>query len=166
MHNVFRISILAFIGSLFFGGCLNVEHSYTKLAPGSWRAVLELEPHERLAMKKNEVTRVTEDFHPGDLAFKFEPSPTPAAIKPMDYLNQLQWPAMVVTVIAAWLIGSQSKRKRKIGFWCFLLSNLLWVIWGWHDQAYALVVLQIALAILNIRGAYKNEPDSTANSKA
>lgn len=73
---------------------------------------------------------------------------------------------MVITVIAAWLIGSQSKRKRKIGFWCFLLSNLLWVIWGWHDQAYALVVLQIALAILNIRGAYKNEPDSTANSKA
>ena len=73
---------------------------------------------------------------------------------------------MVVTVIAAWLIGSQSKRKRKIGFWCFLLSNVLWVIWGWHDQAYALVVLQIALAILNIRGAYKNEPDSTANSKA
>ena len=37
---------------------------------------------------------------------------------------------MVITVIAAWLIGSQSKRKRKIGFWCFLLSNLLWVIWG------------------------------------
>ena len=73
---------------------------------------------------------------------------------------------MVITVIAAWLIGSQSKRKRKIGFWCFLLSNVLWVIWGWHDQAYALVVLQIALAILNIRGAYKNEPDSTANSKA
>ena len=84
----------------------------------------------------------------------------------MDYLHQLQWPAMVITVIAAWLIGSQSKRKRKIGFWCFLLSNLLWVIWGWHDQAYALVVLQIALALLNIRGAYKNEPDSTANSKA
>lgn len=82
----------------------------------------------------------------------------------MDYPHQLQWPAMLVTVIAAWLIASQSKRKRKIGFWCFLLSNVLWVIWGWHDQAYALVVLQIALAILNIRGAWKNEPDSTANS--
>lgn len=73
---------------------------------------------------------------------------------------------MVVTVIAAWLIGSQSKRKRKIGFWCFLFSNVLWVVWGWHDQAYALVVLQIALAFLNIRGAYKNEPDSTASAKA
>lgn len=76
----------------------------------------------------------------------------------MDYLHQLQWPAMIVTVIAAWLIAAQSKRKRLIGFWCFLLSNVLWVIWGWHDGAYALIALQIALAALNIRGACKNEP--------
>ena len=78
----------------------------------------------------------------------------------MDYLHQLQWPAMIVTVVAAWLIASQAKRRRKIGFWCFLLSNVLWVIWGWNDRAYAVVALQIALAILNIRGAYKNEESS------
>jgi hypothetical protein len=82
----------------------------------------------------------------------------------MDYLDQLQWPAMMVTIAAAWLIGSQAKRKRKIGFWCFLLSNVLWVVWGWHDGAYALVVLQIGLAIMNIRGAYKNEPMAEAKS--
>lgn len=79
----------------------------------------------------------------------------------MDVLHQLQWPAMIVTVIAAWLIASQSKHKRKAGFWCFLASNLLWVIWAWHDGAYALLVLQIALAFLNIRGASKNDPDSS-----
>lgn len=84
----------------------------------------------------------------------------------MDYLHQLQWPAMIVTVIAAWLIASQSKRKRKIGFWCFLLSNALWIIWGWHDGAHALIVLQIALASLNIRGARKNEPDANASEPA
>jgi hypothetical protein len=33
-----------------------------------------------------------------------------------------------------------------------------------HDHAYALIVLQIALAILNIRGAYKNEPESSAKA--
>ncbi len=81
----------------------------------------------------------------------------------MDYVHQLQWPAMIVTVVAAWLIASQTKRRRMIGFWCFLVSNVLWVIWGWHDQAYALVVLQVALAGLNIRGAFKNEPQSTAS---
>lgn len=72
MHNSFKISVLALFSSLLFAGCLDVENSYTKLAPGTWRAVLELEPHERLAMKKNEVTRVTEDFHTADLAFNFE----------------------------------------------------------------------------------------------
>ena len=73
---------------------------------------------------------------------------------------------MIVTVTAAWLIASQSKRKRKIGFWCFLLSNGLWGVWGWHDRAYALIVLQVALATLNIRGAYKNEPESSVKSEA
>jgi hypothetical protein len=72
---------------------------------------------------------------------------------------------MIVTILAAWLIAAQSKRRRAIGFWCFLLSNVLWVIWGWHDNAYALVTLQIALAILNIRGVYKNEPSSGAQSE-
>ena len=75
----------------------------------------------------------------------------------MDYLQLLQWPAMLVTVLAAWLVGAQSKRKRMIGFWSFLFSNALWIVWGAYAHAYALVVLQIALAFLNIRGALKNE---------
>ena len=75
----------------------------------------------------------------------------------MDYLNLIQWPAMLVTILSAWLVASQAKRKREIGFWCFLLSNVLWVIWGVHDHAYALIALQIALAVLNVRGAYKND---------
>jgi len=37
---------------------------------------------------------------------------------------------------------------------------VLWVIWGVHDGAYALISLQVALAALNIRGAVKNEPAS------
>jgi hypothetical protein len=75
----------------------------------------------------------------------------------MDYLDLLQWPAMVVTVGAAYLVASRSARKRAIGFWCFLASNILWVVWGWHDHAWALIGLQFCLAALNIRGVYKNE---------
>ena len=41
----------------------------------------------------------------------------------MDYINLIQWPAMVATVVAAWLVASQ--RKREFGFWCFLFSNVL-----------------------------------------
>jgi len=80
-----------------------------------------------------------------------------------DYLHQLQWPAMIVTVVAAWLIGSRSKRRRAVGFWCFLISNVLWIVWGWHDKAYALITLQIALAFLNFRGVYKNDPKAGAS---
>lgn len=72
-------------------------------------------------------------------------------------LNAMQWPAMVVTLISAWLVASQSKRKRSWGFWSFILSNILWMIWGVHVQAYAVIVLQIGLLALNIRGALKNE---------
>jgi hypothetical protein len=75
----------------------------------------------------------------------------------MDILDLLQWPAMVVTVVAAWLIASRSAHKRAAGFWCFLASNVLWVAWGLHDRAFALVALQFFLAALNIRGVYKNE---------
>jgi hypothetical protein len=80
----------------------------------------------------------------------------------MDWLDLVQWPAMVVTVIAAWFVASQAKRRREIGFWCFLASNVLWIVWAWHDRAYALIVLQIALAALNLRGAQKNEEPAPA----
>jgi hypothetical protein len=75
----------------------------------------------------------------------------------MDYLNLTQWPAMLLTVAAAWLVGSRSPRKRNLGFWVFLVSNLLWVVWGWYARAYALIILQVCLAALNIRGAKKND---------
>ena len=75
----------------------------------------------------------------------------------MDYLDLIQWPAMLVTIVASWLVASQSKRRRKIGFWIFLLSNAMWIAWGWSAAAYALIVLQVALAVMNTRGASKNE---------
>jgi hypothetical protein len=78
----------------------------------------------------------------------------------MSYINLIQWPAMVLTVLATWLVGSQRKMKRNIGFWVFLLSNVLWVVWGTYANAHALVVLQVCLAALNIRGVQKNDPQS------
>jgi hypothetical protein len=70
----------------------------------------------------------------------------------------LQWPAMVVTIVAAWFTGSTSEWRRKWGFWIFLLSNALWIVWAFHMRAWALLLLQVFLAAMNIRGARKNEP--------
>ena len=57
-----------------------------------------------------------------------------------------------------WIPYKTSYYKRNWGFWLFLLSNLLWIAWGFHDKAYALIFLQFCLAFLNIRGTIKNNP--------
>lgn len=77
----------------------------------------------------------------------------------MDWLDTVQWPAMAVTIVAAWLVASKSERRRNIGFWVFLASNALWIVWGVHSQSWALVVLQVSLAVMNIRGASKTAED-------
>jgi hypothetical protein len=73
-------------------------------------------------------------------------------------LDALQWPAMAVTLFAAWLVASRAAARRAAGFWWFIASNLLWIAWAWHTRAWALIVLQVGLFVLNVRGAVKNEP--------
>ncbi|ANQ85394.1 hypothetical protein [Azoarcus olearius] len=80
-------------------------------------------------------------------------------------IDAMQWPAMVATLVAAWLVGSQQRWKRSTGFWCFILSNVLWIVWGWQAQAWALIVLQFGLFATNLRGVWKNEHGSTAGKR-
>jgi len=83
----------------------------------------------------------------------------------MDRLvDLLQWPAMAVTIAASWFVASSNEHRRNIGFWVFLASNVLWVAWGWSTQAWALVVLQVALAAMNIRGARKTDTTERAET--
>lgn len=62
---------------------------------------------------------------------------------------------MLATAVAAWAVGSRKAARREHGFWLFLLSNVLWVVWGVGAGAWAVVVLQFVLAAINIRGARK-----------
>jgi len=64
---------------------------------------------------------------------------------------------MIATLLSSWLVAEQSKIRRQWGFWLFLISNVLWVAWGWKVNAYALVILQFGLAALNLRGVAKNK---------
>ena len=81
-------------------------------------------------------------------------------------LDLIQWPAMVVTVLASWLVASDRRGRRAVGFWVFIVSNALCIAWGWHAHAWALITLQFALAAMNIRGAYKAEAPRQAKSAA
>jgi hypothetical protein len=80
----------------------------------------------------------------------------------MEYLDWVQWPAMIVTVAAAWLVSSTLKSRREVGFWVFMTSNILWIVWGLYADAYALIFLQLALAGMNIRGMLKNHVQANA----
>ncbi|MBC7857614.1 MAG: hypothetical protein H7Z39_02325 [Burkholderiaceae bacterium] len=79
-----------------------------------------------------------------------------------ELIDWLQWPAMAVSVAAAWFLGSPSPLKRGIGFWGMLVSNAMWAVWGWHDGAFALIALQFCLAAMNIRGLFKAESEAEA----
>jgi hypothetical protein len=84
----------------------------------------------------------------------------------LEFIELLQWPAMAASLAAAWLVASTQKHRRKTGFWVFLLSNVLWVAWGWHDDAYALIALQLGLAVMNIRGVVKARPSDQTEPNA
>lgn len=78
----------------------------------------------------------------------------------MPWLSLLQWPAMAVTILAGWLTASESERRRRWGFTLYLVSNVVWTVWAWHAHAWALIVLQIFLATVNVRGVRKNDEEA------
>ena len=72
-------------------------------------------------------------------------------------LEYLEWPAMGISLVAAWLMGSTRPNKRVWAFWLLTLGNVMWITWGLGDGAYALIGLNLGLMALNIRGIRKNE---------
>jgi len=74
-----------------------------------------------------------------------------------DVLGMLQWPAMAISLVAAWWMGSKRAGKRIVAFLMLSAGNLLWIAWGWSESAFALIALNMGLLALNIRGIMKNE---------
>jgi len=79
-------------------------------------------------------------------------------------IDLLQWPAMAVTLCAAFLVGARHARRRTFGFYTFILSNLLWIVWGLHDEAWALIALQVGLCAMNVRAIVRNHKDAEAEA--
>ena len=73
---------------------------------------------------------------------------------------------MIVTIAAAWLVTSTDATRRNSGFWFFLVSNVLWIAWAIPSKAWALIVLQIVLLAMNVRGALKTDVEKTKINKA
>ncbi len=56
--------------------------------------------------------------------------------------------------VAGGFAQRQAEAARLLGF---LFSNVLWVMWGWNDGAWALIILNCCLAATNVRGIMKND---------
>ncbi len=74
-----------------------------------------------------------------------------------DFLALLEWPAMAISLAAAWWMGSQRAERRILAFSLLIVGNLLWIGWGWGESAWALIALNIGLLGLNVRGIAKND---------
>jgi hypothetical protein len=80
-------------------------------------------------------------------------------------IDFLQWPAMAVTLGAAFLVGARHARRRIFGFYTFIASNILWIVWGVHDQAWALIALQVGLLAMNVRAIFRNHKEAEAEGR-
>ena len=74
-----------------------------------------------------------------------------------DFLALLEWPAMAISLAAAWWMGSKRADRRIFAFALLIVGNVLWIGWGWGESAWALIALNIGLLGLNVRGIAKNE---------
>lgn len=80
-------------------------------------------------------------------------------------IDLLQWPAMAVTLAAAFLVGARHARRRIFGFYTFIASNILWIVWGVHDEAWALIALQVGLLAMNVRAIFRNHKEAEAETQ-
>ena len=74
-----------------------------------------------------------------------------------EFFALLEWPAMAISLAAAYLLASQKPEKRVIAFWLLIVGNIMWIAWGWGEDAWALIALNVGLMALNVRGIFKNE---------
>lgn len=72
MRKILTASFLAIAVLLVFNRCISTSSEYTRVAPGMWRGVLELEKFKMTAADKDTVMILYDQFKPGELPFNFE----------------------------------------------------------------------------------------------
>ncbi len=68
----------------------------------------------------------------------------------------LEWGATLVSLAGAWLTASSSQRSRKLGFGAFLVSNVMWAVWGATMGVWGLVTMQVLFLGTSVRGLISN----------
>ena len=66
----------------------------------------------------------------------------------------LNYSGLLATLSAVWFFSSH---KYKIGFAVSVLSCILWIAIAYIDNVYSLLILNVILLILDIRGYFKKD---------
>lgn len=71
-HRLLFFNLLAAFVVLSAAGCITTDTTYSRVAPGIWRGVLELEKYRVPVSKKDTIYILYDQFKAGDLPFNFE----------------------------------------------------------------------------------------------
>lgn len=72
MPTSFRIGVFTLLSFLFLNACITTDNAFTRIAPGKWRGVLELEKLIIPVRDKDTIFTLKEQFREGELPFNFE----------------------------------------------------------------------------------------------
>ena len=72
MLSIFKFGFAALLATGLLSACLTTDTAYTRVAPGMWRGVLELEKFNVPVHDKDTIFTLKEQFQEGELPFNFE----------------------------------------------------------------------------------------------
>ncbi|MEQ1746236.1 MAG: TlpA disulfide reductase family protein [Saprospiraceae bacterium] len=72
MQRILKFGLSAAFAAAVFCGCITTDTAFTRVAPGVWRGVLELEKFSVPVRDKDTIFTLAEQFQEGELPFNFE----------------------------------------------------------------------------------------------
>ena len=72
MRSLLKASLPLLLLAALLAGCLSSNNTYSRVAPGRWRGVLELEKFSVPVRNKDTIFSLTEQFKDGELPFNFD----------------------------------------------------------------------------------------------
>lgn len=72
MHFLPKFGIIGLLAAILFSNCVSTDNAYTRVAPGIWRGVLELDKFNVPVHDKDTIYTLKEQFREGELPFNFE----------------------------------------------------------------------------------------------
>ena len=73
-------------------------------------------------------------------------------------LEMIQYPAMVMAILGAYLVTSPAVGVRRTAFGLWIAGNTLWVAWGLHAGAWGLVATYLVFTALAVAGYRRAKP--------